>query len=918
MRRRVAVLIGTMALLCAAALPATAPAAAAKTPAWWLSVNPMPANFNPSEVSEYLIVATNVGAAATSGTSTIEADLPAGLKPLKAVGITSDTHAAAPPACTIALPGSVECKTSEAVGSGRLIRAQVTVEVEVPPAPAEGTLTSTFAVKGGGADADATRAVTTAIGPKLVPFSILPGFGSPLTEEDGSAATLAGSHPYQLTVDLAFPTEHAGSILVGTGHPRDIRVDLPRGLLGDPAASHVLCSELQLTSEACPDESQIGVIDVTTLLSAGAPAVFTSNLYNMVPPPGSAAALATNVAGVGLFVHLLGSVRSDGDYGVTTEGNDVLAIANPIFAARSQIWGDPSSAVHDQLRGECQFTTNSCDVPSRETAFLTLPGDCPGEHTFKVRADSWEEPGLFKEAEYEGADLEGNPVSTTGCERTRIRTDDRSQADDQPHRQPLGPRLHLHQPQNFNLEGGEGRATAELKDTTSPSRRASASIPPRPTAWMPAPRPRSATHRAGKRSTSPSSRRAAPTPPSSAPWKSPRRCWSSEMPNTKSQERPRNRRPAARTAARLRLPRQALRQPLRLARSDLPRRSKTPRPASSPSSPARSSPIPQPARSPPRFEENPQLPLEDVHAAHSSAAPAAPLITPPACATYTTTPTSPPGARPKAPTPIHSRVLPDRPPRRAGAPARPARPRCRTPRRSRAGTLCPQAGAYSPSSSSSPAKTAPSASPASTPPCPRASRQARRDRRVLRGRRSPRQRRAKAPTKAPSSSRAQLPGRLGSRHASTSAPAPARPPSTPRATPTSPAPTKAPRSRCVVDLPGGRRALRPRHRRRPRRPLRRSRNRPDPRRLRSAADDHRRHPARPALGRVEARPARSFTLNPTTCDQMAITGGATSVLGAVAPLSERFQVGGCKSLALQAQALAPASRARSSAAPTRA
>ena len=37
----------------------------------------------------------------------------------------------------------------------------------------------------------------------------------------------------------------------------------------------------------------------------------------------------------------------------------------------------------------------------------------------------------------------------------------------------------------------------------------------------------------------------------------------------------------------------------------------------------------------------------------------------------------------------------------------------------------------------------------------------------------------------------------------------------------------------------------------------------------------------------------SFTLNPTSCDPMAITGAATSVLGATAPLLQRFQVGGC-------------------------
>ena len=39
-----------------------------------------------------------------------------------------------------------------------------------------------------------------------------------------------------------------------------------------------------------------------------------------------------------------------------------------------------------------------------------------------------------------------------------------------------------------------------------------------------------------------------------------------------------------------------------------------------------------------------------------------------------------------------------------------------------------------------------------------------------------------------------------------------------------------------------------------------------------------------------------FTLNPTSCDKMAITGSATSALGALAPLTSPFQVGGCEAL----------------------
>ena len=53
------------------------------------------------------------------------------------------------------------------------------------------------------------------------------------------------------------------------------------------------------------------------------------------------------------------------------------------------------------------------------------------------------------------------------------------------------------------------------------------------------------------------------------------------------------------------------------------------------------------------------------------------------------------------------------------------------------------------------------------------------------------------------------------------------------------------------------------------------------------------------LGLREARielDRERFIRNPTSCDPMAIGGEAVSLLGQAAPLSERFQVGGCRGL----------------------
>ena len=79
MRRRTITALLTLTALCLI-LPTFAPAAA--KPAWTLTATPMPANFAPGSTSQYLLVATNVGAAPTTGEAmTIETTLPAGLEP---------------------------------------------------------------------------------------------------------------------------------------------------------------------------------------------------------------------------------------------------------------------------------------------------------------------------------------------------------------------------------------------------------------------------------------------------------------------------------------------------------------------------------------------------------------------------------------------------------------------------------------------------------------------------------------------------------------------------------------------------------------------------------------------------------------------------------------------------------------------
>lgn len=459
-----------LSICCALAVLLPAAAQAAPAPAWALSITPMPSNFAPgaSPQPEYLLLATNVGGGSTSlSPVTIKAILPEGLVPSTLKARANQTGYPDPVCKTepVLPDGSREviCEATGSLHPGRLLLVQITVEVNAPP----GTHVTKAAVSGGGAIKEVGAESPTQVQAAPLAFDFLPGFVAPLTQEDGEAATLAGSHPYQQTVAFAFPTENPGDGLTNAGHARDFSVDLPRGLVGSPAASPVLCTEVQLTGkEGCPDPSQIGVVDATTILaSIGNTGISTTPLYNMVPPPGKVAELATNVADAGIFAHVFAEVRSDGDYGITTLTPDVLALGTqPIFSVQAQVWGDPSAEVHDQLRGACVSGGVSCEVDDAEIPLLTLPSECSGAPLpYQVRADTWEEPSppaAEHRAFYESADVAGNPVSIEDCAGLEFKPEIQARPTTTLTDSPSGLNFTLHQPQaEF-----QSRAPANLRD----------------------------------------------------------------------------------------------------------------------------------------------------------------------------------------------------------------------------------------------------------------------------------------------------------------------------------------------------------------------------------------------------------------------------------------------------------------------
>lgn len=467
-RRASAIAIGLAALVAW-----LAPAAQAATPAWQISLIPMPTNFIPattgttSETPLYRVIATNIGGAPAVGPVTLNATMPPGITPLQSAGNDGDVSIANP-TCTPPAGQEVTCTSGGPIHPGRWIGA--IVPVKVTAAPGE-VLTAVASVSGGGAEATARYETEINAEPPAFGFLAGPtGLSTLLGQGDDAATSLAGSRSDQLTVNLAFPTEQQPNFpATSAGHVRTLVTDLPQGLVANPTATSVRCTEAELVGtsgeeSSCPDASQVGMVTIMTEIAG--PLVVASPIYNMVPPPGAAAELGFEALNVGIYVHLQGGVRSESDYGISAETNDILARSvNPLLSVQAQIWGDPSNASHDEIRGDCRLTGASCPIPAAEQtgkAFLRMPSACSGPLVTSVTARSWEEPTIPRTRDALSTDTAGNPVGVNGCSALKFEPELTVQPDATAAETPTGVHVNLEVPQN---EGKDETATSTLRDT---------------------------------------------------------------------------------------------------------------------------------------------------------------------------------------------------------------------------------------------------------------------------------------------------------------------------------------------------------------------------------------------------------------------------------------------------------------------
>jgi len=474
-----------LALTCLLAATAVASAAEEPQPAWSLQINSTPTNFPPEYEAlretgpNFHISATNIGDERTQGIFTVVAELPD--------GITVATPLETPPYLQFGREGNnenipceftaheVTCVGGEG-GTFAPVTSNVNMLFSVDVQAEEGDeLTTKVTIEGGGAE-PVVKTLETQVTASKPPFGFSPGssglFGTAVNG-DGSVASQAGSHPSDYEA-LSMNANHFvipssfGSFTVDGGL-KDVAVDLPRGMVVNPQATPQCTeSQLEVTFEekvaglGCPDDSQVGTVSVRFAFS-GRFQLGAIPLYNMVPPAGVPAEFGFSFI-EGLYTHIRGFVRTGDDYGLSAVATDIPSKV-ALAGIKVNLWGDPSSESHNEMRGICMsplFPGKICPPEEdHDTPFLSMPSSCEGPLSTVAGIDSWNHPDDVVRKSFLLQDPNENVFSISGCNRLDFDPSIEAKATTNLADAPTGLDVNIHVPQS---EGQEALATANVKD----------------------------------------------------------------------------------------------------------------------------------------------------------------------------------------------------------------------------------------------------------------------------------------------------------------------------------------------------------------------------------------------------------------------------------------------------------------------
>ena len=499
----VALVAIAMSLLCAATVSAAEP-----KPGLTVSSLPTPTNFAPGDQTHkysYDIRIANLSTVPTDGSDiTITDTLPKGV-PLKEIGLELHSSLSATGKfdygliaellgiCSVQSSGEVDkvtCTISESILEAKEPATlqpgeerRLVLAITAPPALPEGTpLTNVVEVEGGGAPpvSDISHNEASSA-PAAGGFSF---FRSTLTGADGQPVSQAASHPYQFALSFAVHTKNSppgstAAYVPAGGDIKDIPATLPEGMIGSPTAT-ARCTGKQFSTthtvtfgegsmnsffdvNDCPGNSVVGLVLVQQV--EGVSGISAYPLYSLVPPSGMPAQFGAQILSLPFYINT--EVTPDNHYKVVGLLQNLTQVKR-LTAATVVLWGTPGDPRHDALRGSClnqipevfPITMDDCEPLEEESPkpFLRLPTNCKNPLTFTLSFDTWTTPGQFT------SETSGSPSPASGCNQVAFEPALEARPTTDAADSPSGLHVDLHIPQRAHEEPEE-LGQADLRST---------------------------------------------------------------------------------------------------------------------------------------------------------------------------------------------------------------------------------------------------------------------------------------------------------------------------------------------------------------------------------------------------------------------------------------------------------------------
>lgn len=422
------------------------------------------------------VTLTNLGDAAVDGTVTpveITDKLPSGIEADEVEGFAGFKGQRGTVECHVASGGEeVTCTYAGTLPPYEAIELEIYVHLvgESPTVYGDGTVL----VSGGGAAAVEGRQHIR-VSPDKVAFG-LQSYMAKAEAEGGAEVTQAASHPFQFTTSLQF---NQGAISPGKrnpetsveqpGQPRNVTVELPAGLVGDATQVSRCSGEAFLTrleiSNDCPAKAAIGAASVTIVEPQAVG--FTRlavPIFNLQPKQGEPARFGFLVAGVP--VTLVPTVGPGTGYRVVVQSRDNSQVA-ALLATTVTLWGEPADPRHDNARGwDCLLAqpqgpclSSSALGLTQEAPFLRLPTSCATPLAVPLALEPWD-------ASIAGGTVEeAAPLDMLdSCNRVPFDPELEIAPGTHDAEAPSGLSVHLKVPQEAS-EAPEGIAESDVRDT---------------------------------------------------------------------------------------------------------------------------------------------------------------------------------------------------------------------------------------------------------------------------------------------------------------------------------------------------------------------------------------------------------------------------------------------------------------------